>query len=288
MGTITAEHDNIIDDIHISLDPKKIVSVPKDEVEKIVKNILPDEIKNLPEHVMHEAVNKVVIPVISDVLKPLEKLVFSVGVKVLETAYGEAQKVVGEHASGKVVSDELINEAISYGKGLPDAGMNDWYRWLNAMGHPDYVFAWPALTVEEGREQEKIWDKWKPFVDALEEGQYYRSTHAKKIIEDFNKINFYIANTGNVSVGLYFRNMWDRAQSVIDILKKYEHSGIPIKRSAIMSFVKVLGPDALDITVSAKIELGITIGGSIGAWGVPADLFDILLNEILKEAGVPA
>ena len=285
-------HGIVPDNIHIhigglDIDPgkaaKDVAGVGKDQVEQIVKDVLPDEIKNLPQHVMHEAVNKVVIPVISDVLKPLEKLVFSAGVKVLETAHREVVKAAG----GPFVDDALVEQAKEWAATVPD---NDdkWAQWLTAMGVTGYEEAGDAITLEQARKQAEVWDGWEPFVKALENGEHVDSGEGKEVIDAFNSIYFYVANAGNVSIGLYFTQMWDRAQTVIDTLKRYEHSGVPVKRSAIMDFVRAIQPDKVDITVSAKIEIGIEIGGSVGAWGVPASLFDLLVDEVLKEAGVPA
>ena len=261
---------------------KDVAGMGKDQIEKIVKDILPDEIKNLPSEVMHAAVDKVVIPVITDVVKPLEKLMFSTGVKILETAHRQVVKAAG----GPFVSDDLVTTARAYSATVAD---NDdmWGRWLTAVGVDGYRDLGPPLTAEEADKQVAIWSGWKPFADALHAGEHVIHDNAKTIIDDFNATAFYVANAGNVSIGLYFLKMWDRAQTVIDTLKKYEHTGVPIKRSAILDFVKALGPDKLDITVSVKIEIGIEIGGSIGAWSVPASLFEVLLDEVLKEAGVP-
>ena len=293
MGTASVTHKDI-SDIHIhvgpiDLDPgktvKDVTGVGKDQIEKIVKDLLPDEIRNLPSEVMHAAVNKVVIPVITDVVKPLEKLMFQTGVKILETTHREVAKLVGD--AHQAVPKDLVDKAIGYAQNQSAGGMNDWARWLNAIGHPNYQGAWPALTVEEAEEQANTWAGWIPFANELKAGHRYSANNPQKLIDDFNAISFYIANAGNVSIGLYFTNMWDRSQTVIDTLKKYQHTGVPVKRGAIMDFVKALGPDKLDVTVSVKIEIGIEIGGSIGAWSVPADLFEVLLDEVLKEAGVP-
>ena len=280
--------------IHIHLDPsdlnplksaKDAAGFGKDQVEKIVKDILPDEIKNLPDHVMHEAVNKVVIPVLSEVIKPLEKIVFSAGVAVMQEAYDAAKKAIGDaHAA---VPKDLVDQAINYANIQQPGGLNDWARWLNAIGHPDYKDSWPAMTVDEALHQASFWKGWTPFVNELQAGHRYSENNAQQIIDAFNAIAFGVSNAGNFSVGLYFLNVWDRGQNLIDTLKKYEHTGVPVKRSAIMEFVKEVQPDKIDITGSIKIEIGIQIGGSIFAWGIPSVLFDILLDNLLKKAGIP-
>ena len=142
--------------------------------------------------------------------------------------------------------------------------------------------------MSRAEEQEKIWNGWTPFVNELKAGHRYSENNPQKLIDAFNAIAFGVSNAGNFSVGLYFLRVWDRGQHLIDTLKKYEHNGVPIKRSAIMEFVKDVQPDKIDITGSIKIEIGIEIGGSIFAWGIPADLFDILLDDLLKKAGIPA
>ena len=271
----------------------KVVGLGKDQVEGIIKEVFPDELrkelggalKDVESAVMKEVVGKVVIPVLSEVLKPLEKLVFSVGADILESTYGEVKKVVeGER---KQVPQELIDRAIGYSNEIEQWKDNDWNRWLAYMRYPGYEKYLP-LPIGLAREQEKIWSGWKPFVDAMEKGLRWKYQSNQELIDAFNKINFYVANSGNVSVGLYFRNMWDRTQNLIDTLNQYKHSGVPATRHDIMNFVYAVQPDALDITVSFKIDIGIQIGGSIGAWSVPAELFDVLLEDVLKEAGVPA
>jgi len=172
-----------------------------------IKGALP-ELEHIAQKVAQETFQHAVVPVLSEVLKPIERIVFTVGVTMLEAV----------HEVAKAAVKEIGNE--------------------------------------------------------------------KAFIEDFNKINFYVANTGNVAIGMYFHNLWDRAPEVIAELKKSE-KGIPLKRSAIMEFIERVGPHQVDITASGKIEIGIEIGGSVGAWGVPASLFEYLLDDVLKKAGLP-
>ena len=284
-----------ISDIHIhfpnpkDFDPRKVAGVGKDQIESIVKDILPDEIKNLPEHVMHEAVEKVVIPVISDVIRPLERIVFSAGIAVMQETFDKAKKAIGD--AHKAVPKDLVDKAVTYSKNIPAGGKNYWSLWLAAIGHPAYVnepWNQPGMSIEQGIEQEQIWNGWTPFVNELKAGHRYSENTPQKLIDGFNAIAFGVSNAGNFAVGLYFLNVWDRGQHLIDKLKQYEHSGVPVKRSAIMDFVKDVQPDKIDLTGSIKIELGIEIGGSIFAWGIPAVLFDIVLEELLEKAGVPA
>jgi len=282
-------------DIHIHFDPsdlnpakhaKDVAGIGKDQVEKIVKEVLPDQIRDLPNEVMHEAVDKVIVPVISQVIKPLEKLVFSAGIEVMQEAYDIAKKVIGD--GHKAVPSDLVAKAITYGNNQVEGGQNDWYRWLNAIGHPVYKEYWPAMTVAEAKAQVKIWNGWTPFYNELKAGHRYAENDPQKVIDAFNAIAFGVSNTGNFSVGLYFLRVWDRGQHLIDTLKKYEHSGVPVKRSAIMEFVEEVQPDKIDLTGSIKVELGIEFGGTIFAWGIPTILFDILLDDLLKKAGIPA
>jgi len=184
------------------------VNKVKQEVEKGIHS-LKGELPQL-EGLAEAAVSKVIVPVVSDLMEPLEKIVFTVGKDVLEETHYAIKKVFDASTS---------------------------------------------------------------------------STDRSILIHDFNKINFYIANTGTVSIGLYFTNMWDRAPEIIRELRNVE-KGIPAKRHAIMEFVEKIGPDRLDITISAKIPI-VQIGGSIGAWGIPASLFEHLLDDVLKKAGVP-
>lgn len=164
-----------------------------------IKGALPDI-----EDAAFKAVEKVIVPVLSETMKPLERIVFTIGKDVLEEAYG--------------VASRKINPS-------------------------------------------------QEFQDA------------------FNRISFYVANSGTVAIGMYFRNMWERAPLVIAELRKAE-KGIPAKRRDILEFVERLGPDAIDVTITAKIPI-VNIGGSIGAWGIPAALFDDMLDTILKKAGIP-
>ena len=156
-----------------------------------------------------EAVEHVLVPVLEEVMKPIERLVFTVGKDVLEETYRLSREAHEKTAS-------------------PDA--------------------------------------------------------ADAFVDQFNKISFYVANAGPISIGMYWRNMWDRAPEIIKELRKAE-KGIPAKRHDIIEFVERLGPDALDITISGKLPV-IQIGGSIGAWSIPAPLFEHLLDGLLKKAGL--
>ena len=250
----------------------KVTHAASDEIKKILNQVLPH----------------VILPVMSEILKPLEKLMFTAGVAVLQTSFNEVNKAIAKFEPVQnPVPSHLVEKAITFYGGIHGYWGNDWAKWLSAIGHPRFQ-QWDKLSMDEALAQEQIWSGWTPFVNALRSGQRYSGRNPDQLIEDFNKINFYIANTGNVAVGLYFSNVYDRADHIINTLKKYEHTGVPAKRSAIMEFIYEVQPNQADITASVKLELGLQIGGSIGAWSVPADLFDVLLEDVLKQAGVPA
>lgn len=179
------------------------VSAVRKEAQKGVGDIR----GSLPEleKIAEGTVSKVIVPVVSEIMKPIERIVFTVGKDVLEECHKIAKETIG---------------------------------------------------------------------------------HDQNLIDDFNKISFYVANTGTVSLGMYFRNMWDRGEDVIRGLRISE-KGIPARRHDIMSFVNLIDPDAVDITISGKIPL-VQIGGSVGAWGIPSTLLEHLLDGALKKAGIPA
>ena len=156
------------------------------------------------ERIAEDAVGKVIVPVVSEIMKPIEKIVFTVGKDVLEECHRIAKETIG---------------------------------------------------------------------------------HDQSLIDDFNKISFYVANTGTVSLGMYFRHMWDRGEDVIKALRMSE-KGIPARRHEIMDFIRLIGPDAVDVTISGKIPL-VQIGGSVGAWGIPSSLLEHLIDGTLKKAGIP-
>ena len=156
------------------------------------------------ESVAEQTVSKVFVPVVSELMKPIERIVFTVGKDMLEELHDVAKATIGR-------DDKLIN--------------------------------------------------------------------------DFNSINFYVASAGTVAIGMYFKRMWDRGPRVISVLRRYE-KGIPATRVEIMNFIQAIGPDALDVTITGKLPI-VDIGGSIGAWSIPASLFEHLLDDVLKKAGIP-
>lgn len=178
------------------------VNAVKQEGEKAVHSVR----SSIPqiESIAGQAVSKVIVPVLSEIMEPIEKIVFSVGKDMLEECVHLAKDTIGGD---------------------------------------------------------------------------------QKLIDDFNKISFYVANAGTIAIGMYFRNMWDRGPRVVAELRKAE-KGIPAKRHDIMEFVERIGPDALDITITGKLPI-LQIGGSIGAWSIPASLFEHLLDGVLKKAGLP-
>ena len=192
--------DSVINNIQHT--GQQTISNIKHEGSQVIHNIQ-GEIPNI-EKLVESSFKKIAVPVISDLMKPIEKIVFTTGYDILEHAYTIATS----------------------------------------------------------------------------------TTRNKDFIDNFNKISFYIANSGNFAVGLYFRNVWNRAPMILNELKKLER-GIPLKRSAILEAIEKLGPDAIDITGTIKFNVGVDIGGSVGAWGIPAELFDILIEELLKKAGIP-
>lgn len=264
----------------------------KDITELVAKEVakqLPSQIRNLPLNAAEEVVQKAVIPVLEEILKPLEKEVFHVGIEAIRLSHNAIKTLL---QSGYKPPQKLINRARNYYASKQDVSdFEHWGRWLWAMGDGDWVnqtrsgYIFDGMTVEEAKEQEKIWAGWEPFVVALEQKTNFSP---ENLIADYNKISHYVANAGNLSIGFYWRNMYDRAEDIIAELQKYERSGVPITQSAILEFIDRLGPDSIDVTLSAKLEIGISIGGSVGLWGIPNTLIEHVLQEIMEVAHIPA
>ena len=253
-------------------------------VKKGINNYLPSAIKNLPGDVVHELVGRVIAPILTELFKPAEEVLFTVGDTLLHQQLSTVQDLVGKPYKVPQVYVDRAKEY--YGFQVTDADRTRWARVLLAFGQPvpqDAISATTPMTAAEAEEQAKVWYGWVPFVHQLkciEDASY--------VIEMFNKVSFYISANGNVTIGLYFTNLYDRAGELRDALSRWKSRGIPVKRSAIREFLQDLGPDALDITGTAKIEFGIVVGASIGAWGVPMALAEHYLDDLLKELGVPA
>ena len=259
-----------------------------ESVAKEISKQLPDEIKNLPLDAAEDVVTKAVIPVFEELLKPLEQLVFHVGIEAIELSYKTIKNLL---QSGYKPPENLVKKALEFYQEKQDVNeFTTWGRWLWAMGYGDQVnairsgYVFDGMTIDEAKEQEKIWNGWEPFVVALEQKTNFSP---ENLIADYNKISHYVANAGNLSIGFYWQNMYDRAEDIIAELRKYEKTGVPITQSAILEFIDKLGPDSIDITVSAKINLGISVGGSVGLWGIPNHLIEHLLQEIMQAAKIP-
>ena len=243
---------------------------PTSQVTQIVKNILPDEIKNLPQEAAKQLVKRVVVPVVNELLVPLEKPLFGFGEDILGMALDEFDKFLLEGntvATAKYFHDFNRDHGNAY---------KDWGRWLTAMDVSGYADDGDAMTLDECAKLIKVWNGWQKFYDAL------------KMREDFNNISFYVAINTNVDIGLYFKRMASRGRKVQKDLRKWANRGLKAKRSDIKSFIADVGPDAIDVTATAKFAIGAIAGGSLGAWGMPTTLAVRYLDELLKKLGLPA
>ena len=267
-----------------------LAHIGTDEVKKILDHILPDALKNLPDEIIHELVQKVVIPVLSDVLKPIEKEVFKTGVDVLETMHKTMTKLL---ASAEDVPQELVDKAWAYYReGDNWENRKTWGRVLIAFGQYDDSFDvdWTAMTAGEAWDAEAVWDGWRPFakeLDALDAKRKAKGPDSD-LLADFDKCQWNFGVIGNIGVTLWFTNVYSRMPAMISTLRRYEGSGVPAKRHDIIAFMKAMGPDWVNIDLKAELDIGIDFGASASCWNIPSTLAYKLLDEMMKTAGVPA
>ena len=243
---------------------------PTSQVAKIVKDILPDEIKDLPLEAAKQFVKRAVVPVVNELLVPLEKPLFTYADHMLASILDDFDAFM---LQGNTVSTAKYFH--DFNKAHGNAYV-DWGRWLTAMDVSGYEEDGDAMTLAECAKLVKTWKGWQPFYDALQ------------MRVDVNDISFYVAINTNVDIGLYFNNMATRGRQLQKDLHKWGNRGLKAKRSDIKQFITDLGPDFLDVTATAKFAIGAIAGGSLGAWGVPTRIAVRYLDELLKKIGLPA
>ena len=267
-----------------------VVQIGTKEVKDILNHILPDALKNLPNEIIHELVQKVVIPVLSDVLKPIEKEVFKSGVDVLETMH---RTMTGLLAGADNVPRALIDRAWQYYReGDNWENRKAWGRVLIAFYQSDDSFApgWTAMTAAEARENVVTWEGWKPFAKELERLEAKRKNQDPddNLLAAFDECQWNFGVIGNIGVTLWFTKVYSRMPSMISTLRRYEGTGIPAKRHDILQFIKAMGPDWINVDLKAELDIGIDFGASASCWNIPTPLALKLLDEMMETAGVPA
>ena len=230
--------------------------------------------------------NKVIIPVLSDVLKPIEKQVFKAGVDVLEAMYKTMTALL--LADADKVPQALIDKAWSfYWQGDDPENRENWGRVLIAFHQHDDSFKtnWPAMTAEEAWQENVTWKGWTPFAKELDILEAKRKNDS--LYAEFDKCQWNFGVIGNVGVTLWFTNVYSRMPSMIKTLRRYEGSGVPAKRHDILAFMRAMGPDWINIDLKAELDIGIDFGASASCWNIPTPLAYKLLDDIMKTAGVP-
>ena len=256
------------------------------EVAKQVAKSLPDEIKNLPKEVVQEMVGKVLVPLVAEILKPVEKVTFRAAAKGIRAIVKEGDMLVRGHYSP---AQNVVKKAEKfYGEAYSRADADStshWGRLLWAFGKkPSGVALHPntPMTIEEAEEQQKVWNGWAPFVAELK-----LVASPQGLIDDLNKISVYVDVRSNVTPGFYFKNPYTRGNALADNLDKWADRGVPSHRAGIRQFITDLGPDAMDITASASFQLGFIAGAGAGLWGIPTRIAIHFLDEIMQELGIP-
>ena len=264
-----------------------VVQIGTKEVKDILNHILPQALKDLPNEIIHELVQKVVIPVLSDILKPIEKEVFKTGVDVLETMHQAMRKLLGDADN---VPQGLIDRAWQfYREGSNRENRENWGRVLIAFHQSDDSFdpSWPAMTAGEAWQENVTWDGWKPFAEELDTLEAKRK-NPDDLSSAFDKCQWNFGVIGNIGVTLWFTNVYSRMPAMISTLRRYEGTGVPAKRHDILAFMKAMGPDWINIDIKAELDIGIDFGASASCWNIPAVLAYKLLDEMMQTAGVPA
>lgn len=96
--------------------------------------------------------------------------------------------------------------------------------------------------------------------------------------------------TLSLGVGMTFHwaKFYDRADDIIKAIEGYHAAGgVKISRKEILRFIRDIGPDQIDFDAGVKLALGIGIQASGGVWSIPTHLAELVLDEILKDLGVP-
>ena len=259
--------------------------VERQLVERLVKeafdNQIANAILNTQKEVAQEFVGSVIVPVLETILKPAEQVGFSAAAGVVGTAVDFMEAVVDQKYEPP---KQIVERVRNYAQGATDGGEN-WRRVLVAFGDKQTIAQHPQLTpmtVEEAQKQLRVWGGWYPVVQQLR-----FVANADSIIDDFNAMSIYLAADTNVTVGVYFQNLYDRGRFLADDLRRWGKRGLPLTQSGINELLLDLGPDKLDLTEVAKIEFGIVIGESAGLWGMPTSLLLPYIDKVMDQMGVP-
>lgn len=262
-------------------------------VAKEVAKQLPDQIKDLPHEVMQEAVGHILIPLVHEIISPIQKVAFHEAASAIRSIVQQGDKLLANpyHVPPELISQAKkyynpanLDQAIHWGNWLIGVGQLDWVKkngGAAAADFPEDVLK--PMTVDEALAQERIWGGWKPFRKALE--LYYPTDSLKA---DLDSMSIYTDVKSNVTIGFYFNKPYTRGHALADKLDKWARRGVPTKRSGVREFITDLGPDKLDVTASVNFQLGFIAGGSGGLWGIPTRIGLQFLDIILTEIGVPA
>lgn len=251
-------------------------------VQKEVGKALPDQLKNLPEEAVRELVGRVLVPLLAEIFKPAEKVVFEKAAGAVRQMVRIMDGIVGKPYQ---VPEPYIQQARRYrqlnaGKDNQES-VRVWERVLRAYGDQSVGQARP-MTAAEAKENIAVWSGWYPVWQQL---AYVESK--QQVIDDFNAQAIYVDVKSPVTVGFYFLRIYDRGHALADALDRWAKSGIPAKRGAIRRFILEAGPDKIDVTASAAFQLGIIAGVSVGSWGIPTSLLMHFFDELLKALGIP-
>lgn len=107
-----------------------------------------------------------------------------------------------------------------------------------------------------------------------------------KLRKAANATSFHVVlDLGVVEIGCYWMNCIDRWEEIRTALKR--HRSIAKTRSSIIGFVKDVVPDHVDAYIAGEVSLGVQLGGKVGIWYAPIDLFEPVFHDWAEGIGIP-